>query len=147
MTEQNQRPRFPMVEIATDDDLRKGLQYTLDKQGYGFNTGFPSPNGDFDFEAWRLDDPENTFVIITIAAGTADEQTIVKALTRLGRYREQRKKPSIRAWVIAKSFTAAAVYAARACPDLVLKSYEVEVSLVDGFLIASERDQYNRARE
>ena len=137
MSEQDQRPRFPMVEVAIDEDLRKGLQYTLDKQGYGFNTGFPSPNGDFDFEAWKLDAPENTLVIITVAAGTADTETIAKALARLGSYRQQRKKPNTRAWVIAKSFTLGARYVAEVCPDLTLKSYEVEISLLDGFRIAS----------
>jgi hypothetical protein len=137
MSEQGQKPRFSMIEIASSDDLRRGLEYTLRNQGYGFNTKFPPSDGPIDFEAWKSDDPENTRVIIIISAGTADKETIAEALTHLGWYREQQKKPNTRAWVIAKSFTQAARYAAEVCSDLTLKSYEVEISLLDGYRIAS----------
>jgi hypothetical protein len=90
---------------------------------------FPPPDGPIDFEAWKSDDPENTRVIIISIAGTADKETIAEALAHLGWYRKQQKKPSTRAWIIAKSFSPAAMYAARVCPnDLTLKSYEVEIS-------------------
>jgi len=45
MSEQNQRPRFPMTEIANDEDLRRGLEHTLQRQGYRFNTKYPCPGG------------------------------------------------------------------------------------------------------
>jgi hypothetical protein len=131
MDEPAQSPRVPVVEIATDDDLRRGLAQMLRRQNYGFNQEYRFPGGFIGFEAWKPEDPENTRVIITVTAGTADEGTIATALACLGWYRQQGSKPHARAWVIAKEFTAGAWYAAQACPDLTLKWYRVELSIDD----------------
>ena len=87
MDEPAQSPRVPVVEIATDNDLRRGLAQILRRQNYGFNQEYRFPGGFIGFEAWKPEDPENTRVIITVTAGTADEGTIATALACLGWYR------------------------------------------------------------
>jgi hypothetical protein len=80
MSESAQSPRTPMVESASDDDLRKGLAPTLTKQGYVFNEKVRAPGGGIAFEAWKPEDPEHTRLVITMTAGTADEGTIARGL-------------------------------------------------------------------
>lgn len=135
MSEPAQSPRMPIVEIASDDDLPKGLAYTLGTLGYSFNTEYPPQRKLIDFEAWKPEDPEKTRLVITITAGTADEGTIARGLAGLGWYREHRRTSDVHAWIIATDFTAGARYAAQACPDLTLKSYGVELSLGDALIL------------
>jgi hypothetical protein len=135
MNEPAQRPRPPVMEIASDEDLRKGLGSMLTTQGYAFNDLRPSPHGDVAFEAWKIEDPGPTRLVITMTAGTADEGTIAHGLACLGWYRKNLGISDVRAWIIAKDFTDGAIYAALVCPDhLTLKGYCVELSLSDAVI-------------
>jgi hypothetical protein len=138
MSEPAQRPRTPVMEIASDEDLRKGLGSMLTTDGYAFNELRPSPGGDVAFEAWKLEAPEQTRLVITMTAGTADEGTIAHGLASLGWYRKNRGISEVRAWVIAKDFTPGAIYAALVCHDhLTLKGYCVELFLRDDVIISA----------
>jgi hypothetical protein len=112
MSESVQRPRTPVMEIASDEDLRKGIGSMLTTQGYAFNDLPPSPHGDVAFEAWRSEASEQIRLVITMTAGTADEGTIARGLAYLGWYRKDHGLPDARAWIIAKDFTIGAMYAA-----------------------------------
>jgi hypothetical protein len=130
MSEPAQSARRLALEIATDDDLRRGVKEMLGKEGYAVIER-PGSEAPFDFEVYNSEDPEHTRVILIVTAMSADEGTIGRALAGLGWYRQQHQ-PGGRAWVIAKEYTAGAWYAAQACPELLtLKWYRVELSTVD----------------
>jgi hypothetical protein len=114
--------------LAGDEDLRAAVSDMLTRQRYEVD---PYPRlGDYhiDFVAWKADAPDH--VVITLTAGEADLTAVGRILALLGRYREE-QSANARAWLIAKAFTAGAWDAAKMCPDLTLKWYQVSVSLVD----------------
>ncbi len=115
-------------ELTDDEGLRMAVRDMLTREGYEVN---PSPRlGDYhiDFIAWKPPAPDH--VVITLTAGQADVTAVGRILALLGRYRDE-QHPNARAWLIAKEFTSGAWDAAKMCPDLTLKWYQVHVSLVD----------------
>jgi hypothetical protein len=124
------RRQEPVIEIASRQDLRKGVRDMLGKQGYHV-TEVRNPDSNYDLVIEQPEDPESTRAVVMLTAETADEGTIGLALACLGLYREQHRTPRAHAWVIAKEFSAGAWYAAQTCPDITLKWYQVELSLVD----------------
>lgn len=123
MSEYNQRP-----ELASDGELREAVRHMLTREGYEFNENASLQDYLIDFVAWKPDVPDH--VIITLTAGTADLMMVGKILALLGPYREEQSLNAC-AWVIAKDFTSGAWDAAKACPDLTLKWYQVSVSIID----------------
>jgi hypothetical protein len=136
MSEPAQHRRGPIIEIANRPDLRGAVKNMLSKQGYRV-TEVRDPGDSVDLEIDKPEDPENTRVVVTVTASTADEGTVGLALACLGEYRERHSTPHARAWVIAKDFSAGAWYAAQICPDITLKWHQVELSSVDatGFTV------------
>jgi hypothetical protein len=100
----------------------------LTREGYEFNENASLQDYRIDFVAWKPDAPDH--VLITLTAGAVDLTMIGRILALLGRYREE-QSPNARAWVFAKDFTSGAWDAAKTCPDLTLKWYQVSVSIVD----------------
>jgi hypothetical protein len=139
MSEPAQQPRETAIEIASAAELRQGLAHTLRHQGYQFNMkqgrdsadGYRAPATFIDFEAWKPENPEQSRLVIVVAAGTADAGTIGTALACLSWYREHHGATDTQAWVVAKAFSPGAWYGAMACPDLTLKCYRVALSIED----------------
>jgi hypothetical protein len=128
MSEYHYRP-----ELADDEGLRAAVSDMLRREGYEVNPYPKLGNYHIDFVAWKADAPDH--VVITLMAGQADLTAVGRILALLGRYREE-QSPNARAWLIAKEFTSGAWDAAKMCPDLTLKWYQVSVSIVDA--LASE---------
>jgi hypothetical protein len=92
MSEPSQRPRFPSVALASEEDLKRGLTHTLTALGYRFNQDIGYEGGKIDFEAF---DASGNVVIITVTPDTTDEVTIARAIRHLGGYRQGKSKTDV----------------------------------------------------